>query len=98
MEPCYANFKIKRKALKQVVKENLKASKGFVKFCYVLTFLLWITAVILGILNIIYVIQHNNPLALVFLILTFLFPFLFSALPATVYIVACGGAQVSRHS
>ena len=91
MEPCYANSKIKKKALKQVVKENVKKSKGFVKFCYVLTFLMQIAAVILGILNIIYVIEHKNPLALIFLILTFLFPFLFSALPATVYIVSCGG-------
>ena len=91
METYHADSRKKRKALKQVVKENVKSSKRFIKFCYVLTFLMRIAAVILGVLNIIYVIIHENPLALIFLIIFFLFPYLFSLLPATVYVVACGG-------
>ena len=91
MKNCCVDSGEKRKALKQIVRENVKGSKGFVKFCYVLTFLMRTAAVILGILNIIYVIRHENPLALIFVIITFLFPYLLSFLPATVYVVSCGG-------
>ena len=46
----------RKKAIKQVVKANVKTSKGFVKFCYGLTWFLRILAVILGLANILYVV------------------------------------------
>ena len=46
----------RKKAIKQVVKANVKISKGFVKFCYGLTWFLRILAVILGLANILYVV------------------------------------------
>ena len=91
MENYVVDVKKKRKALRQVLKENINNSKGFVRFCYGLTIVMQVCAIFLGILNIRYVLVHENPLALIFLILTFLFPMLFSLLPATVYMVSCGG-------
>lgn len=89
----------RKKALKQIVKQNLKSAKGFVKFCYVFTWFLRITAIILGLVTIVYVISLKDRwFRLIFLILTFLFPYLFSYIPAAVYIISAGGEYRLRRN
>ena len=77
----------KREALKQYTKEKAKQSTGFVKFCYVLTILLRILAIVLGIANIVYVAVTQIYVYLCFLIMTFFIPFVMSYMPAAVYLV-----------
>lgn len=50
----------RKKATKQIVKTNVKTAKGFVKFCYGLTWFLRILAVTLGLANILYVIFFSS--------------------------------------
>lgn len=92
MQTYYINDKKRKKALKKVVKNNIGNAKGFVKFCYGLTIFFRLLAVVLGIATVLYVIFKREYLFyLGLLIMTFGFPFAFSFLPATVYIVSCGG-------
>lgn len=92
MQTYHINKKKRKKALKNVVKNNIQNSKGFVKFCYGLTVFFRLLAVALGITTILYVILIREYLFyLGLLIMTFGFPFAFSFLPATVYTVSCGG-------
>lgn len=82
----------RKKALKSIIKINIKQSKGFVKFCYGATWFLRILAVVLGIANILYVIFMSDYMVdILFLIITFGFPYAFSYLPATVYIISASG-------
>lgn len=84
--------KKRKKALKRIVKVNIKDSKGFVKFCYGLTWFLRTLAVALGIANIIYVMFFSNHFVeIIFLIMTFGFPYGLSYLSAIVYIISAGG-------
>ena len=82
----------RKNALKIIVRINIKQSKGFVKFCYGATWFLRVLAVILGIANILYVIFLSDYMVdILFLIITFGFPYGFSYLPATVYIISASG-------
>lgn len=56
MQSYEINHSKRKNAIKQVVKANVKTAKGFVKFCYGLTWFLRILAVILGLANILYVV------------------------------------------
>ena len=89
MQSFEVNQGKRKKAIKQLVKTNVKEAKGFVKFCYGLTWFLRILAVILGLANILHVVfLSRNALDLIYLIMTFGFTYGFSFLPATVYIVS----------
>lgn len=80
------NIQKKREAFKELSKVEIRKSKGFVKFCYYLTLIMRIVAVLLGIYNIYNVIcVSNEPLYLIFLIMTFGFPFGLSYIPWAVY-------------
>jgi len=82
----------RKKAIKQVVKTNVKTSKGFVKFCYGLTWFFRILAVVLGLANILYVVFLSSYVVdIIFLIMTFGFPYGLSFLSAIVYIISAGG-------
>lgn len=82
----------RKKALKQVVKKNVKDAKGFPKFCYGLTITLRILACVLGLANILYVIFLSSyAVDIIFLIMTFGFPYGLSFMSAIVYIISCGG-------
>lgn len=87
MQSYKVNQGKRKKAIKQLVKTNVKAAKGFVKFCYGLTWFLRILAVILGLANILYVVFLNrdafNPF---FLIAIVGYTYGLSFLPAAVYI------------
>ena len=48
MQSYETNQGKRKNAIKQIVKTNVKTTKGFVKFCYGLTWFLRILAVILG--------------------------------------------------
>ncbi len=90
MEIYKINSAKRRKALKYVVKENVKTSNSLVKFCYGLTIALRILAFVLGIANILYVLLISDYLVeMFFLIMTFGFPYGISFLPATFYSVSC---------
>lgn len=92
MQTFEVNQAKRKKAIKHVVKENVKSSKGFVRFCYVLTLFLRIFAVILGLVNILYAVFFSSYIVdLFFLTMTFGFPYGLSFLSATVYIVSAGG-------
>lgn len=92
MQSYEINHSKRKKAIKQVVKANVKTAKGFVKFCYGLTWFLRILAVILGLANILYVVFLSNYVVdIIFLIMTFGFPYGLSFLSAIVYIISAGG-------
>ena len=92
MQTYNVNYNKRKKALKQVVKTNVKTSKGLVKFCYGLTIFLRILSIILGVANILYVFLLSDYLVdIIFLIITFGVPYSLSFLPATVYIMSVGG-------
>lgn len=92
MDTYNVDSKKRKHALKQVVKANVKQTKGFPKFCYWLTIFLRILAVVLGILNILYVVFLSNYFVdILFLIMTFGFPYALSFMSAIVYIISCGG-------
>lgn len=84
------NQRKRKKAIKQLVKANVKEAKGFVKFCYGLTWFFRILAVILGLANILYVVFLSRyvMIDILYLLMTFGFPYGLSFLPATVYIVS----------
>ena len=82
----------RKKAIKQVVKANVKTAKGGVKFCYGLTWFLRILAVFGGLANILYVVFLSNYIVdIIFLIMTFGFPYGLSFLSAIVYIISASG-------
>lgn len=82
----------RKKAIKQVVQANVKTANGGVKFCYGLTWFLRILAVLLGLANILYVVFLSSYVVdIIFLIMTFGFPYGLSFLSAIVYIISAGG-------
>jgi len=92
MQSFEINQSKRKKAIKQVVKANVKHAKGFVKFCYGLTWFLRFLAIVLGIGNILYVVFLSNYVVdIIYLITTFGFPYGLSFLSATVYIISAGG-------
>lgn len=92
MQSYEANQSKRKKAIKQVVKANVKTAKGGVKFCYGLTWFLRIIAVLLGLANILYVVFLSSYVVdIIFLIMTFGFPYGLSFLSAIVYIISAGG-------
>lgn len=89
----------RKKAIKKIVKINVKNTKGFVKFCYGLTIFLRILAILLGAANILYVIFFSSyAVDIIMLIITFGFPYGLSFLPATVYVISMGGEYRLRKS
>ena len=89
MQSFEVNQRKRKKAIKQLVKTNVKEAKGFVKFCYGLTWFFRILAVILGLANILYVVfLSRNVLDIIYLLMTFGFPYGFSFISAIVYIVS----------
>lgn len=92
MQSYEINHGKRKKAIKQVVKANVKNAKGIVKFCHGLTWFLRILAVILGLANILYVVFLSSYVVdIIFLIMTFGFPYGLSFLSAIVYIISAGG-------
>ena len=92
MQSYETNQGKRKKAIKQVVRVNVKTSKGFVKFCYGLTWFFRILAVILVLANILYVVFLSSYVVdIIFLIMTFGFPYVLSFLSAIVYIISAGG-------
>lgn len=92
MQSYETNQGKRKNAIKQIVKTNVKTTKGFVKFCYGLTWFLRILAVILGLANILYVVFLSSYVVdIIFLIITFGFPYGLSFLSAIVYIISAGG-------
>lgn len=82
----------REKALRQITKKEVKSAKGFPKFCYGLTIALRVLACVLGLANILYVIFLSNyAVDIVFLIITFGFPYLLSFISAAVYAGSCSG-------
>lgn len=91
MEIYSVNNKKKKKALKKIIKTNVKSTKGFVKFCYGLTWFLEVLAIILGIANILYVIFVSDYMVdIALLMVTFGVPYVLSFLPKTVYTIVLG--------
>lgn len=89
MQSFEVNQGKRKKAIKQLVKTNVKEAKGFVKFCYGLTCFFRILAVILGLANILHaVFLGRDALELILLLVTFGCPYGLSFLPAAVYIVS----------
>lgn len=92
METYNVDSSKRKKALKQVVKKNVRNAKGFPKFCYGLTIALRVLACVLGLANILYVIFLSDYVVdIIFLIMTFGFPYGLSFMSAIVYIISCGG-------
>lgn len=82
----------RKKVLKSYIKKNIKNANWFSRLCYILAGVLRILAIVLAIVNILYVaILSKDGLDLIFLIMTFGFPMLLSLLPSTVYIIDVGG-------
>ena len=92
MKTYDVDTKKRKKALKRIVKKNIKSSKGFVKFSYMLTTILRMIAIVLGCLTVINVafISHDL-LDIIDLFFTFFIPYAFSFIPAIVYIISAGG-------
>ncbi len=87
MEIHNADRRKRKKALKKVMKENIKNLNGGIKFCYGLTIFLRATAIILGIVTIMYIlIVSQNLLDLILLIIAFGGPYLLSFIPAALYV------------
>lgn len=98
MKTLEINKRKHQKAMRQIIKNNVKTAKSFVKFCYGLTQFLRILAVILGLANILYVVFLSDYIVdIIFLIMTFGFPYGLSFLSAIVYIIsACGEYRLRR--
>ena len=87
------------KAIKQITRIRAKTSRGFVKFCYLLTWFIRITAILLGLATILHVICFKEPwFDLLYLIITFVFPFGLSMLPAAVYLTSASGEYGLRRN
>ena len=71
---------------KKYIKNKIKDASFFSKLCYFLDKFLKISSIILGLATVFYVVLlSHDPLDLIFVILTFVFPFAFSFIPMTVY-------------
>ena len=87
----------RKRLLKSYIKKNIKNANWFSRLCYILAGVLRILAIVLAIVNILYVaILSKDGLDLIFLIMTFGFPMLLSLLPSTVYIIDVGGDYILR--
>ena len=89
MEILNAKSKQRKRAIKKVVKTALKDknTKLLFKVCYGITLFLRITACLLGSYTIYYAafISDYGYIGYLYLIITFLFPFMFSYVPAVIY-------------
>ena len=75
------------KAIKQITRIRAKSSKGFVKFCYCLTWLLRMIAIIFGTGTILfYIFSGWSQIVIIDFLITFVIPFALSMLPAAVYL------------
>lgn len=89
MEILNAKSKQRKRAIKKVVKAALKDknTKVLYKTCYIITLFLRITACLLGSYTIYYAafVSNYGYIDYLYLTITFLFPFLFSYVPAMIY-------------
>lgn len=89
MEILNAKSKQRKRAIKKVVKTALKDknTKLLFKVCYGITLFLRIAACLLGAYTIYYAafISDYGYIGYLYLIITFLFPFMFSYVPAVIY-------------
>lgn len=86
------NLDKRKKVLKSYIKKNIKTASLFSKLCYILAKVLKVLAIVLALINILYVVMlSKDELDLIFLIITFGFPILLSLLPSAVYVIAVGG-------
>lgn len=89
MEILNAKSKQRKRAIKQVVKKAIKDkdTKLLFKVCYGITLFLRITACLLGSYTIYYAafISDYGYIGYLRLIITFLFPYMFSYIPAVIY-------------
>lgn len=89
MEILNAKSKQRKRAIKKVVKKALKDknTKVLYKICYIITLFLRITAFLLGAYTIYYAafISDYGYIGYLRLIITFLFPYMFSYIPAVIY-------------
>ena len=92
MNVYYANRRKKNRRISYIIKTTSFKQKGFVRFCYIATKVLRATAFLLGVANFIFVVFYSKDyFDLLFLIMTFGFPFGFSFIPEIVYRIKAGG-------
>ena len=96
MQTYTSNLKKRRKAIKKHYKAKIKNAKGFVRFCYGLTILFRVLAVVLGAANLVYcaVWSRFPVIDLLFLVLTVFLPYALSYIPNAV----CTTAVTSEYS
>ena len=87
------------KAIKQITRIRAKSSKGFVKFCYCLTWLLRMIAIIFGAGTILfYIFSGWSQIVIIDFLITFVIPFALSMLPAAVYLTSASGEYGLRRN
>ena len=87
------------KAIKQITRIRAKSSKGFVKFCYCLTWLLRMIAIIFGTGTILfYIFSGWSQIVIIDFLITFVIPFALSILPAAVYLTSASGEYGLRRN
>lgn len=87
------------KAIKQITRIRAKSSKGFVKFCYCLTWLLRMIAIIFGTGTILfYIFSGWSQIVIIDFLITFVIPFALSMLPAAVYLTSASGEYGLRRN
>ncbi len=87
MQTYSVNEKKRKQALKQLVKENRKALKGFPKACYYIAIILKIAAILCGSANLLHMILWSRKWYEMFLLpITFVIPYCISFLPQAVYV------------
>lgn len=93
MQTYHINHKKQKKALKNYMKAEVKGASSFVRFCYALTILFRVLAVVLGIANVVYcAVWSNYPfIDLLYLTLTVILPYALSYIPNAVCIMSVGG-------
>ena len=87
------------KAIKQITRIRAKSSKGFVKFCYCLTWLLRMITIIFGTGTILfYIFSGWSQIVIIDFLITFVIPFALSMLPAAVYLTSASGEYGLRRN
>ena len=99
MKSIETNQEKRIKAIKQITRIRAKSSKGFVKFCYCLTWLLRMIAIIFGTGTILfYIFSGWSQIVIIDFLITFVIPFALSMLPAAVYLTSASGEYGLRRN
>ena len=99
MKSIEINQEKRIKAIKQITRIRAKSSKGFVKFCYCLTWLLRMIAIIFGTGTILfYIFSGWSQIVIIDFLITFVIPFALSMLPAAVYLTSASGEYGLRRN